>query len=269
MLNPGVRRKWRRRHLDCRLRILPRACGSRFMTRIHTLADQASSGEASHTSRRIREHDGLALLGDIELLAAVLGARGHGGAVALASDLLQESGGVGGLVHVGLGELTGHPGVGPATAARLIAAFELGRRAVAAAAREASPRLFDQDAVVLWARPRLAILDHEELWLLALDGRHGLRAARRVASGGIHGLHVGVRDVLRIAVREAASSFVLVHNHPSGSPSPSPEDLTFTAAVVEGAATVGTPLVDHVIIARERFSSLLALGLLTPGRGRT
>jgi DNA repair protein RadC len=102
-----------------------------------------------------------------------------------------------------------------------------------------------------------ATLDHEELWLLLLDGRNGLRAARRVASGGIHGLHVSVRDVLRIALREAASAFILVHNHPSGDPTPSGEDQTFTAAVTEGANLVGCPLLDHVIVARQRASSMI------------
>jgi DNA repair protein RadC len=145
---------------------------------------------------------------------------------------------------------------------RIASAIELGRRAVAAAALEASPRLCEYSAVVTWAQPKLAVLDHEELWVLALDGRQGLRAARRVASGGIHGLHVGVRDVLRIGLREAAGAILMVHNHPSGDPLPSQEDVTFTRAVAEGAAVVRTPLVDHVIIARERSSSLLALGLM-------
>ena len=119
-----------------------------------------------------------------------------------------------------------------------------------------------------WARPRLATLDHEELWVLALDGRHGLRAARRVASGGIHGLHVGVRDVLRVALREAASAIILVHNHPSGDATPSDEDVAFTKAVAEGATVVGTPLIDHVVIARQRASSMLELGGLSPRGGR-
>jgi DNA repair protein RadC len=120
----------------------------------------------------------------------------------------------------------------------------------------------DRDAIVAWARPRLAVLDHEELWVLALDGRNGLRAARLVASGGLHGLHVGVRDVLRPVLRDAASVFVLVHNHPSGSPAPSDEDIAFTQKVAETSAVVGTPLVDHVIIARQHASSFLELGLL-------
>jgi len=130
-------------------------------------------------------------------------------------------------------------------------------------------RLFDREAVVVWARPRLATLDHEELWVLALDGRHGLRAARRAASGGIHGLHVGARDVLRIALREAASAFVLVHNHPSGDPAPSDEDVAFTRLVSDAASLVGTPLLDHVVIARQRSSSMLDLGLMSPTTGRS
>jgi DNA repair protein RadC len=73
---------------------------------------------------------------------------------------------------------------------------------------------------------------------------------------------VGVRDVLRVALREAASSFILVHNHPSGDPTPSEEDVAFTRTIAAGAVLVGTPLVDHVVIAREHASSLFDLGLL-------
>jgi DNA repair protein RadC len=152
--------------------------------------------------------------------------------------------------------------MGRVRAARVGASIELGRRALLAASLEPSLRLPDKDAVVAWARPRLAMLDHEELWVLALDGRNGLRAARLVASGGLHGLHIGVRDVLRIALKEAASAFILVHNHPSGDPTPSDEDVAFTQKVTEAAAVVGTPLVDHVIIARQHASSMLELGLL-------
>jgi len=215
-------------------------------------------------SQRIIQ-DGVAALGDAELLAILLGTGGGGAPLAtLVAGLLEDHGGVGGLLRIGVGELSQHRGIGPAKAVRLAAAVELGRRAVQAASQEPSAQLPDQTAVVAWARPRLAALDHEELWVLALDGRNGLRAARRVAQGGIHGLHVGVRDVLRVALREAASAIILVHNHPSGDPAPSAEDVTFTKAVVDGAATVGTPLLDHVVIARQRSSSMLDLGLLPP-----
>jgi DNA repair protein RadC len=212
---------------------------------------------------------GFECLGDAELIAIILGTGCAGLPVTLlATTLLDETGGVAGLARAGLGELSERHGIGPAKGARLAAAIELGRRAAFAASLDSSPKLPDQSAVQAWARPRLATLDHEELWLLALDGRHGLRAARRVASGGIHGLHVGPRDALRIALREAASAFVLVHNHPSGDPTPSEEDLAFTRAVAQGAAIVGTPLLDHVVIARRQYSSMLEMGLLDRLEGR-
>jgi DNA repair protein RadC len=84
-----------------------------------------------------------------------------------------------------------------------------------------------------------------------------MRAARRVASGGIHGLHVAPRDVLRMALREAAAGFVLVHNHPSGDPAPSREDVTFTRMVAEAAAVVGVPMLDHVVVARRQAVSII------------
>ncbi len=201
---------------------------------------------------------GIEQMGDVDLVAIVLGTGCPGLPVSvLAAMLLEEHGGVAGLARAGIGELGQRAGMGPAKGARLAAAVELGRRAMMAATIDASVRLPDRGAVEAWARPKLATIDHEELWLLALDGHNGLRAARRVASGGIHGLHVAARDPIRIALREAASAFVLVHNHPSGDPTPSEEDISFTRAVADAAAVVGTPLLDHVIVARKRSTSVM------------
>jgi DNA repair protein RadC len=206
---------------------------------------------------------GVESLGDAELVAIVLSTGYSGVPVGiLSATLIEEFGGLAGLARAGMGELIASAGVGMAKGARLAAAVELGRRVAFAASLEASTKLVDREAVAAWARPRLATLDHEELWALALDGRHGLRAARRVASGGIHGLHVAPRDALRIAVREAASAIVLVHNHPSGDTAASAEDVAFTRAVAEAGRVVGTPLIDHVIVGRRRTSSMLEAGLL-------
>jgi DNA repair protein RadC len=208
---------------------------------------------------------GIEQLGDAELVAILLGTGCAGLPVSLlATMLLEEHGGVAGLARAGIGELAERAGVGTAKAARLAAAIELGRRATFVASIAPSIRMPDREAVEKWARARLATLDHEELWILALDGHHGLRASRRVASGGIHGLHVGPRDPLRFALREAASAFVLVHNHPSGDPTPSGEDIAFTRALSQAAFVVGVPLLDHVVIARRRSASMLQLGLMSP-----
>jgi DNA repair protein RadC len=207
---------------------------------------------------------GVEQLGDAELVAIVLGTGCPGlPVVVLSTMLLEEHGGVAGLARAGIGELGQRAGVGAAKGARLAAAVELGRRAVLAASLDVTARFPNRVAVEAWARGRLATIDHEELWLLALDGQHGLRAARRVASGGIHGLHVGSRDPLRIALREAASAFVLVHNHPSGDPEPSEEDVTFTRTVVDAAEIIGTPLLDHIIVARRKTVSMLERGFVS------
>jgi DNA repair protein RadC len=126
----------------------------------------------------------------------------------------------------------------------------------------AAPVIGSFESVAAWARPRLAWLDHEEVWLLALDGRNGLKSAQRIAQGGLHGCALTPRDVLRPAVRDGASAFVLVHNHPSGDPAPSPEDVEMTRAVAIAADVVGVPLLDHVVIARGGAESLLDLGVL-------
>jgi DNA repair protein RadC len=207
---------------------------------------------------------GVEHLGDAELVAILLGTGCTGLPVAvLAAMLLEEHGGVCGLARAGLGELAQRAGMGVAKGARLVAAVELGRRAVFAASLEPIAKFPNLAAVEAWALPRLATLDHEELWLLALDGHHGLRAARRVASGGIHGLHVAPRDPLRIALREAASAFVLVHNHPSGDPEPSSDDVAFTRSVVDAALIAGTPLIDHVVVAHRKTVSMLERGIVS------
>jgi DNA repair protein RadC len=133
------------------------------------------------------------------------------------------------------------------------AAFELGRRAEIAAS-QIEERLCSPADVVAWAKPRLARLSHEELWLLGLDGRGHLRGARCIARGGLHGASIRAADPLRGVLRMAASSFVLVHNHPSGDPTPSAEDIVLTRAVAAAARIVGVPLLDHVVIARSGFA---------------
>jgi len=205
---------------------------------------------------------GIRDLADAEVLALVLGTGSAGEPVAvLAASLLEEIGGLEAMGRAGFGVMAERRGIGEARALRVAAAFELGRRA--RMQREELPWAPDSRAVAAWARSRIGELDHEELWVLALDGQHRVRAARRVASGGLHGLAVSVRDPLRFALREGASAIVVVHNHPSGDPTPSLEDLAFTDRLVVAADAVSTPLLDHVIVAGERHRSMLDDGLLT------
>lgn len=142
-----------------------------------------------------------------------------------------------------------------AAGSALAAAFELGRRHAVETSRPPA-RIASGADLAAWATPRLVPLAHEELWVLALDGRSHLRAARRIAKGGLHGLGARPADPLRAALRADASAFVLVHNHPSGDATPSREDVVFTASVARAAEAVGVPLLDHVVVARGGFSSV-------------
>ena len=200
------------------------------------------------------------------LVALLLGAGSHAAlpmdeATEDAAALLCEQGGFSGLARATAAEIEGQLSSAPrpvraprSSARRIAAAFELGRRATRDAV---APRSVASSAdVAAWAAPRLASLDHEELWLLALDGRSRLRAVRCVARGGLHGMGVRAADPLRVALRAAASGFVLVHNHPSGDPAASAEDIAFTRRVAAAAAVVGTPLLDHVVVASGGFSSI-------------
>lgn len=216
-----------------------------------------------HGPRERAAEQGIDALADAELLALVLGTGHHDlSAARIAQALLEDLGGVSGLARAGVGELAARPGLGLAKGARVAAAAELGKRLVEACHRRDGESFGNAAVVDAWARPKLSVLEHEELWALALDGRNRLRAARRVAVGGLHGLHVQTRDVLRSMVREAASAFVLVHNHPSGDAWPSEHDLTFTRRVAEAGLVVGTPLLDHVVIGSPGYTSLLELGAL-------
>jgi len=202
--------------------------------------------------------DGTESLSNGELLALLLGTGSAREPVSvLAARLLDEHGDLEGLARAGVGELSLQKGVGWAKAARVAAAIELGKRVALASVHRTPYRFPDAIAVTAWAERRLSSLDHEELWVLALDGGNGLRAARRVAMGGLHGLFVAARDPLRVALREGASAFLLVHNHPSGDPTPSAQDVEFTERMARAADVVGTPLVDHVVVAKRASVSML------------
>ena len=201
-------------------------------------------------------------LSDAELIAVLLGTGCEGQPVlATAAALLEFPRSLRGLRHLSPQLLALQRGVGPAKAARISAAIELGRRWWCTDALSTRCTMQSFDSVVLWARHRLVTLDHEELWTLALDGRNRLLHARCVARGGQHGCAVGARDILRVALRDGASGLVIVHNHPSGDPHPSSEDVSMTLALVTACEAVGLPLLDHVIVAEQGAVSLFELGV--------
>ena len=212
---------------------------------------------------------GAAAIGDADLLAILLGTGSAGEpSPELARAILSESGGLAMLAQKDAAEMAERRGLGPAKAARIVAALELGRRSCQALADHGRPVIDSLDAVESWARPRLTCLEHEEVWFLGLDGRNRLRAARRVGQGGLHGCSLLAGDILRPAVKTGASALVLVHNHPSGDPSPSQADVTMTQTLATACEIVGVALLDHVVVARSGVSSLRELGLFAASSDR-
>ncbi len=207
--------------------------------------------------RLLRE--GPAALADYELLAIVLGAGRRGeSALALAMRLLDKDG-LDGLRRLGASGLRRVPGLGPARAAQVMAALELGRRTGAQPARL---RLDEPEQVYDYLRRRLD--PHvEELLALLLDGRLRLLGEVRVARGGRGGIGILPADVLRPAVQAGAAGVLLAHNHPSGDPRPSKADVATTRQIQEAAQLLGVELVDHLVIGDNSFVSLRLQGLLS------
>lgn len=213
--------------------------------------------------RRIATQEGARALNDAELLALVLGGTTGGESPLVhALSLLTELGGLAAIARSQVGGLRMIPGLGMAQAGRLVAACELGRRAVQDSVRIRPRQLLSKEAVVAWAQPRLVGLDHEEVWVLCVDAQSMLKSTWQVGRGGVHGCGLLARDILTPVIRDAASGFILVHNHPSGDPTPSREDIELTRGLSAAATAVCVPLLDHVVVARDGCRSFFELGLL-------
>ncbi|HEY8497869.1 MAG TPA: DNA repair protein RadC [Limnochordales bacterium] len=208
-------------------------------------------------------------LSDAELLAVLLGTGRRGRpAVALAEELLLALGGLPGLAAAELSALTAVPGVGTAKAAQLLAAVELARRLVRAGP---GPRpvvrtpaeVYDLLAVELGGQ------DREQFVVLLLDARHRLIRRCAVAVGHLTQVPAHPREVFKAAVRHSAACVVLVHNHPSGDPQPSPEDVQLTRRLAAAGEVLGIEVLDHVIIGHGRYASLREMGLLPAPAAQT
>lgn len=201
-------------------------------------------------------------LSDAELLALLLGTGGRREpVVVLASRVLHEVGGLFALSRVGAGALEQLAGVGPTKAGRIMAAIELGRRVLTRPLTRSS-RLGSSQDVDAAMRPRLGHLEMERFVAIALDAKNRPVAEVEVARGGLSACPVSPADVFRALLREAAAGVVFVHNHPSGEPSPSREDLALTERLRRAGELLGVHVLDHVIIGREGYFSFLDAGLL-------
>ena len=206
---------------------------------------------------------GPSALTSVELLAVLLGTgTGRHTALDLAARLLEV--GEGSLRRVAMrprAELLRTEGIGPGKGGRLLAAFEIGAR-LAGEDRPAAPRIREPEDVARLFQARLRDLQVEEFHLLALDSQSQVLRQVLVTRGLLNSSLVHPREVFRAAIAEAAAGIIVVHNHPSGDPTPSAEDRTVTRQLAEAGRLLDLPLYDHVIIGGDRFVSLATLGLL-------
>lgn len=206
--------------------------------------------------------EGAARLSLEDLVALVLrsGAR-LSDARMLARRLLDDAGSLLRLAETPIVELEAVPGIGSAKAASLAAAFELGRR-LASTPLVRGQAIRSPQEVQRHFQPRFRERRRESFHALQLDGRHHLIAVDEVSVGTLTASLVHPREVFREAIRNAAAALLLVHHHPSGDPSPSPEDRSVTDRLIAAGRLLGIRVVDHVIVAEAGYFSFQEAGLI-------
>ncbi|MDA8216435.1 MAG: RadC family protein [Chloroflexota bacterium] len=175
-------------------------------------------------------------------------------AVAVAQRLLARFDGLAGLARASQGELCAERGLGEAKAAQLLAAIELGRRLASAQPEERVQVRSPADVANLLSE--MAGFEQEHLKIVLLNAKNQVVAIRELYKGAADRATIRVGEVFREAVRQNSVALVVAHNHPSGDPNPSPEDVRVTGEIVEAGRLLDIEVLDHLVIGRGRFVSL-------------
>ncbi|MFZ5875311.1 MAG: RadC family protein [Nitrospirota bacterium] len=204
-------------------------------------------------------------LSDAQLVAIVLRTgRKRQSAVELAARILSEFGDLRGVAQASTVELCRIDGVGPAKAAQLKAAQELGRRVASTPLRVGAP--IESSAVVFeHFGPLLKGLKQERFVGLYLDGKHRIVLERTISEGSLTASLVHPREAFAPAVRASAAAVIFLHNHPSGDESPSREDRELTSRLAACGRLLGIPMLDHIVIGADRYFSFADHRLMEPG----
>jgi DNA repair protein RadC len=204
---------------------------------------------------------GAQALSSAELLAILLRVGVHGeNAVQVGQRLIQTFGGLAGLHRASFEEVCNQHGIGEAKAAQIKAAIELGRR-LAAEVPEERPAIHSPQEAADLVRYEMSALEQEELRVLLLDNRNRLLAVEPVYRGSVNSSQVRVGELFKAAIRRNAVAIIVAHNHPSGDPTPSPDDVAVTRAIVQAGKLLDIDVLDHLVIAGGKFISLKERGL--------
>lgn len=206
-------------------------------------------------------HYGAQALSSAELIAIILRSGKVGQNVKyLAEALLNHFGGLTGIARASVRELQVLEGIGPAKAAEIKAALELGRRLLTSAPEERPMIQSPADAANLFMS-EMAFLMQEHMRVMLLDTRNRVLKIETVYKGSLNAAIIRTAEIFRPAIKENAASIVIAHNHPSGDPSPSSEDIRATREIIKAGRMLGIDLLDHVIIGNNKYVSLKERGL--------
>ncbi len=222
-------------------------------------------GVAPHDRPREKlERLGPTGLGDNELLAVVLGGGVRGrSALDLANRLIEHANGLHGFTRLSVSALCHVAGIGRARAAQVMAAIELGRRTLVRDMIE-RPRLLTPRQVAAYLLPEYGSCAVEQSGILMLDSKNRVLRIKVLFVGSLDSTVVHPREVFREAAAAAAAAIILFHNHPSGDPSPSPDDFELTDRMVSAGAIMGIDVVDHLILADQTYYSMMESGYIPP-----
>lgn len=211
------------------------------------------------SSERPRErlvNHGADSLSTVELLAIILGSGSRKNDVVQLSASILSRYELEKLCNAGVTELTGFDGVSTAKACSIVAGFELGRRAILQEHKK-QKKIHQASDVVNLLRPLIAHKEKENFVVLMLDSRNSLIRQETVAVGSLNASLIHPREIFRQAIIENAAAVVIAHNHPSGEPEPSLDDIKVTKQLVKAGHLIGIEVLDHVIIAKNRFYSFM------------
>jgi DNA repair protein RadC len=212
--------------------------------------------EESERPRERLEMQGAAALRDAELLAILLRVGKQGvNAVQIGQRMLFQFSGLSGLHRASFAELCQVEGVGPAKAAQIKAAIELGRR-LSTLTPEERPTIASPEDAADRVQYAMMALEQEELWVLLLDSRNRLITTEHLYRGSLNASTVRPAEVFKTGIRHNAGGLIVVHNHPSGDPAPSPEDINLTRRLIEAGEMLELPILDHIVIGLNRYESI-------------
>jgi DNA repair protein RadC len=215
--------------------------------------------EVSQRPRERLEKQGANALTHAELLAILLrvGKKGAN-AVQIGQRLLDIFGGLAGLHRATVVELCQVNGIGKAKAVQIKAAIELGRR-ISSLTPEDRPAISSPEDVADQVQYKMMGLEQEELWVLLLDSRNRLLKTEQLYRGSLNASSVRPAEVYKAGIRHNAAALIIAHNHPSGDPAPSPEDINLTRMLIEAGQLLELPILDHIVVGTNRVVSIKSL----------